>query len=82
MFGFRNPIVHVKLNNFFLHEDVDSVLVDNNLRIIAETNANVHICIKVESEVSAIYMYGWDLGVLKIADDLYDFIDSLELEAL
>jgi hypothetical protein len=79
--SFLNIEKFLSLNNFFYDKDIDDELIKNHLLIIADTSASINICIGInENNFGKIYLYGWDLGVVKIADTLQLFFDFLVLE--
>ncbi len=73
----------IQVNKHFYTVDIDDNLIQNGLVIIGETSAgSVSICIgTLKSNFGEIYLYGWDLGVIKTANSFEEFIDSLQPES-
>ncbi len=82
LYDFLDEEALIKINKHFYTVDVDDVLIQNGLIIIGETNASsVFICIGIsKTNFGQIFIYGWDLGVIKIAENLQLFFDSLQLD--
>lgn len=72
----------IRLNKHFYTVDVDDILIETGLVIIGETSAgSVFVCIGTfKSNFGEIFIYGWDLGIIKIAENLQSFFDSLEID--
>lgn len=73
----------IRINKYFYTEDVDDVLIQNGLVIIGETSVgSISLCMgTLDTNFGEIYIYGWDLGVIKIANSFEEFIDSLQPES-
>ncbi len=72
----------VRTNTYYKNDQEDEVLISNELFIIANTSASIFICIGTKNEINygEIYLYGWDLGLIKITDNLDQFIHSLIIQ--
>ncbi len=79
--NFLNPKQLIETNNYYYQILFDELLVENSLIIIAETSASIFVCIGIsENNFGKIFLYGWDLGIIKIAENLQLFFDALELD--
>jgi len=77
----RHMYTLTEFDNFFNFEfDHNSYIT--GIKTIGLTHAPLSICIGVyENEFyGQIFLYGWDLGLIKIANDLNNFFDLLELD--
>lgn len=66
--------------NYFYIDFPEEEIKDNSIITIGETNGVTKICIGIsEKNLGQIYLWDWDFGVTRQANDLQMFFDSLVL---
>lgn len=65
----------------YYYDFPDDEIIKRKLLFIGDTSAPISICIGIGiNNYGQIFLFGWDLGIVEIAENLKLFFDSLELD--
>jgi hypothetical protein len=72
----------LRLYKQFYFQFPDSQIIENEITIIGDTSAPISICIGIGTvNFGQIFIFGWDIGVIKVANSFEEFIDGLQPES-